>query len=99
MIEFKLDFTDETITVYTDKKTITFDNAKNASEAVYNLLIGIDELEGEEAQENVIAPFDHRCLYFFAQKNMRYNDNAPSLINVFFEELHLALFIRGQINE
>ena len=48
MINFVIDFLGDNVIIQTKDHTQIYDNAKNASEAAYFLLQGIDTISGEE---------------------------------------------------
>jgi len=103
MINFIIDFLDDAVIIQLEKKSYIFDNAKNAGEAVYYLLQGIDTIQslgGKEYIFSVIVRYNQDDMLDIMKNHSKYKNESDSLfVKVFFEELHLAWFIRGGINE
>lgn len=87
------------------QKAYIFDNAKNGAEAVYYLLQGIDTIEalgGKEYLFSCIVRYDQDDLEDIMKNYSEYkkeNEEDSLFVQVFFEELHLAWYIRGGCNE
>lgn len=105
MINFVIDFLGDNVIIQTKDHTQIYDNAKNAAEAVYFLLQGVDNKGGEEHnrieewlcnQDDLDSIMRNYWLYSVYKEA---NESDSLFVKVFFEELHLAWFIRGGINE
>ena len=102
MINFVIDFFGDRVIIQTENHTQIYDNAKNAGEAVYFLLQGIDTKGGEDwcRIDEWFLDQDHlNILMRNYSEYKRDNQNDSLFMQVFIEELHLAWFIRGGINE
>jgi hypothetical protein len=103
MINFIIDFLDDAVIIQLEKKSYIFDNAKNAGEAVYYLLQGIDTIQslgGKEYIFSVIVRYNQDDMLDIMKNHSKYKNESDSLfIQVFFEELHLAWYVRGGCHE
>ena len=102
MINFVIDFLGDNVIIQTENHTQIYDNAKNAGEAVYFLLQGVDIIAGEEhnrIEEWLCNQDDLDSIMRNYSEYKEENESDSLFVEVFFEELHLAWFIRGGINE
>ena len=103
MIKFVIDFLDDNVIIQTKKHSYIYDNAKNAAESVFDLLQGYDNLETSEGEEyifSVIVRYNQDDMFDAMKNSSKYKNESDSLfIQVFFEELHLAWYVRGGCNE
>ena len=105
MINFILDFMDENVIIQLEKKSYIFDNAKNGAEAVYYLLQGIDTIEslgGQKYLFSIIVRYDQEDVEHIMKNFPEYkreNEFDSLFEEVFFEELHLAWYVRGGCDE
>lgn len=102
MINFVIDFLGDHVIIQTDQKTIIYNNAKNAAESCYFLLQGIDNLEGKECkriEEWLCNQDDLEDIMKNYSEYKKENEEDSFFVQVFFEELHLAWYIRGGCNE
>lgn len=90
------------ITIQTDTYCHFFDNAKNASEAAFELMQGGDTThwDNNELNQRVeIHTGDQNDLLEIAKSYQYIVDQYANLEAVFYEEVHLAFYIRGLLNE
>jgi hypothetical protein len=89
------------ITIQTDTYCHFFDNAKNAAEAAFELLQGGDTTDwdnNEPDQRTEVYTGDQNDLLEIAKSFKYIKDQYANLEAVFYEEVHLAFYIRGLIN-
>ena len=105
MINFILDFMDENVIIQLEKKSYIFDNAKNGAEAVYYLLQGVNTIEslgGQEYLFSIIVRYDQEDVENIMMNFSEYkrgNEFDSLFEEVFFEEVHLAWYVRGGCDE
>tara|TARA_R100000734_G_C3285331_1_gene78145 strand:+ start:495 stop:812 length:318 start_codon:yes stop_codon:yes gene_type:complete len=105
MINFVIDFWDENVIIQLEKKSYIFDNAKNAGEAVYYLLQGVNTIEslgGQEYLFSIIVRYDQEDVENIMMNFSEYkreNEFDSLFAEVFFEEVHLAWYVRGGCDE
>ena len=102
MINFVIDFLGDNVIIQTKDHTQIYDNAKNAAEAVYFLLQGVDIIAGEEhnrIEEWLCNQYDLDSIMKNYSEYKEDNESDSLFVQVFFEELHLAWLIRGGIYE
>ena len=108
MINFILDFMDDNVIIQlktNPQKAYIFDNAKNGAEAVYYLLQGIDTIEslgGQEYLFSCIVRYDQEDVEHIMKNFSDYkleNEFDSLFAEIFFEEVHLAWYVRGGCDE
>ena len=105
MINFILDFQDDAVIIQLEKKSYIFDNARNGAEAVYYLLQGIDTIEalgGQEYLFSCIVRYDQEDVENIMKTFTEYkkeNEFDSLFAEIFFEEVHLAWYVRGGCDE
>ena len=108
MINFILDFVDNNVIIHlktNPQRAYIFDNAKNAAEAVYYLLQGVNTIESLGAQEylfSIIVRYDQEDVEHIMKNFSEYkrgNEFGSLFEEVFFEEVHLAWYVRGGCDE
>lgn len=91
------------ITIQTDSYCHFFDNAKNASEAAFELMQGgnTTDWDNNEPHNRIVIHTGNQDdlleianYYSFTQ----YKERFHNLEAVFYEEVHLAFYIRGLLN-
>ena len=105
MINFVIDFLDENVIIQLEKKSYIFNNATGGAEAVYYLLQGIDTIEslgGQEYLFSIIVRYDQEHLEHIMKNFTEYkreNVFDSLFAEFFFEEVHLAWYVRGGCDE
>ena len=105
MINFVIDFLDENVIIQLEKKSYIFNNAKNGAEAVYYLLQGVNTIEslgGQEYLFSIIVRYDQEDVENIMMNFSEYkrgNEFDSLFAEVFFEEVHLAWYVRGGCDE
>ena len=101
MINFVIDFLDENVIIQLEKKSYIFNNATGGAEAVYYLLQGIDTIEslgGQEYLFSIIVRYDQEDVEHIMKNFTEYkreNEFDSLFAEVFFEQVHLAWYVRG----
>ena len=105
MINFVIDFLDENVIIQLNEKSYIFDNAKNGAEAVYYLLQGVNTIEslgGQEYLFSIIVRYDQEdvenIMLNFSEYKLE-NEFDSLFAEIFFEEVHLAWYVRGGCDE
>lgn len=108
MINFVIDFLDENVIIQiktNPQRAYIFNNAKNAAEAVYYLLQGVNTIEslgGQEYLFSIIVRYDQEDVESIMKNFSEYkreNEFDSLFAEVFFEEVHLAWYVRGGCDE
>ena len=89
------------IIIQTDTYCHFFDNAKNAASAAFELLQGgsTEDWDNNEPDQRVEYYTGDQDDLLKIAKTFSRNEEDSLFTSVFYEEVHLAFYIRGLINE
>ena len=82
-----------------EKSSTHYDNPKNAAEVCYLLLTGLNLILNHYECKDKKPQGDQNDLLKIAMNYKYVKDQYSLFESVFYEELHLAYFIRGGIDE
>ena len=100
MIKFTYQFDYDGVWIHKDESSTHYDNPKNAAEACYLLLTGVNLLLDDNKECTFKQPTgDQNDLAKIAINYNYVKDQYPLFQSVFYEEINLAILIQGGINE